>query len=66
MVADAVVYHPAVAHYLRYVATTGTPVDVLIEPVLTLTASVRFVHHTVGSWKINWLTPFVLLHSWSR
>lgn len=24
MVADALVYHPAVAHYLRFVATTGT------------------------------------------
>lgn len=24
MVADAVIYHPAVSHYLRYVATTGT------------------------------------------
>lgn len=24
MVADAVVYHPALAHYLRFVATTGT------------------------------------------
>lgn len=24
MVADAVVYHPTVAHYLRFVATTGT------------------------------------------
>lgn len=23
MVADALVYHPAVTHYLRYVATTG-------------------------------------------
>jgi hypothetical protein len=23
MVADAVIYHPAVSHYLRYVATTG-------------------------------------------
>jgi len=23
MVADALVYHPAVAHYLRYVATAG-------------------------------------------
>jgi hypothetical protein len=24
MVADALVYHPALAHYLRFVATTGT------------------------------------------
>lgn len=24
MVADAVVYHPVLAHYLRFVATTGT------------------------------------------
>lgn len=24
MVADALVYHPAVAHYLRFVATTST------------------------------------------
>jgi hypothetical protein len=24
MVADAVIYHPTVAHYLKYVATTGT------------------------------------------
>lgn len=23
MVADAVIYHPTVAHYLRFVATTG-------------------------------------------
>ena len=24
MVADALVYHPTVAHYLKFVATTGT------------------------------------------
>jgi hypothetical protein len=25
MVADALIYHPSIAHYLRYVATTGLP-----------------------------------------
>jgi hypothetical protein len=35
MVADAVIYHPAVSHYLRYVATTGT----LVTLASTLTAS---------------------------
>jgi hypothetical protein len=25
MVADSVIYHPAVSHYLRFVATTGKP-----------------------------------------
>jgi hypothetical protein len=25
MVADAVIYHPTVTHYLKYVATTGKP-----------------------------------------
>lgn len=29
MVADAVIYHPTVAHYLRFVATTGTPCPLL-------------------------------------
>lgn len=24
MVADALIYHPSVAHYLKFVATTGT------------------------------------------
>jgi hypothetical protein len=24
MVADALIYHPTVAHYLKFVATTGT------------------------------------------
>jgi len=27
MVADAVIYHPTVAHFLKYVATTGTPLS---------------------------------------
>ena len=31
MVADAVVYHPTVAHYLRYVATTGMNVPSLLQ-----------------------------------
>lgn len=43
MVADAVVYHPAVAHYLRYVATTGKLVDVLMLASLMLVTFVRSV-----------------------
>ena len=33
MVADALIYHPTVTHYLKYVATTGT--SPIIHPVLT-------------------------------
>jgi len=37
MVADALVYHPAVAHYLRFVATTGMyPYFSLLLSILSL------------------------------
>ena len=38
MVADAVIYHPAVDHYLKFVSTTGEQTDLLNCKVEVLTA----------------------------
>jgi hypothetical protein len=32
MVADALIYHPTVSHYLKFVATTGVPPLPLLPP----------------------------------
>jgi hypothetical protein len=33
MVADALIYHPTVAHYLKFVATTGMFLDASLQKI---------------------------------
>ena len=40
MVADALIYHPSVSHYLRFVATTGTNTDHHLKSFRELTVDV--------------------------
>jgi peroxin-11B len=65
MVADAVIHHPAVSHYLRYVATTGTYSDCLLERYISLPQSVLTLSTTVGRDKIlRTLQYFSRFYAW--
>ena len=69
MVADALVYHPTVAHYLRFVATTGTSHTLLhltIEPPSSISCAIaNAIFSTVGRDKLlRTLQYFSRFYAW--
>ena len=63
MVADAVVYHPTVAHYLRFVATTGTSWSLLFDmPPTPPPLGLVLTHSSPQLAAINSSVPFNTSH----
>ena len=66
MVADALVYHPTIAHYLRFVATTGIfPFSSTIRAKLSLQSLSLLMLFSVGRDKLlRMLQYFARFYSW--
>ena len=65
MVADAVIYHPTVAHYLRFVATTGGSRTLLLFPLSAIYSNANTLLSAVGRDKLlRTLQYFSRFYAW--